>query len=656
MTSSSLRLHSFSFAWLAVLLLIFGLFARPFLPLALYEWPAANQISFTALLTQAINGFIRGPTFGDASIMDYTRVLGSALNVPLEWIQNLLAKGWDVSAGNQSPVRIPPISWVGISLSAMFVAARVGGWRLGLLGLSTFVYFAVFRLWQDAMLTVASVLIIVIVGFIIGVGLGVVAWRYSWANRILEPIFDVMQTLPIFSYLVPMILLFGFGPISAIVVTLVFALPPIARATTVALHLVPHELEELSQITGATRLERMFKIYLPSARENILIGLNQMIMATLSMVILASLIGAGGLGGNVLEALQNLRFGRGLEAGFAISLLAIFIYRFGTAISRRRPRHDQRSTMQRDLLIAILLIVAPTVLGIFVEPVSIYPKTWTITTQPYWASAISWLNVTYGDAFEAFRAVMSLYLLKPLFSLVSGFGWFFVGAALFICGASHRRWDLAVLSACFVALTAAIGYWSQLLISFNLVLVGTLIAALVAFPVGIWASKSARARSVIDPVLDTIQTLPALIYLLPVVVLFGPGNIASVFAIATYVFATIVRYTDNALRSVSHSLEEAAVISGATGWQELVLVRLPVALPSIMLGLNQAILLGISMVVVTALVGSTGLERETLAALSRVDPGRGMTAGLILSLMAIIIDRFAKQLVLSRSIGVQPKT
>ena len=122
----------------------------------------------------------------------------------------------------------------------MFVAARVGGWRLGLLGLSTFVYFAVFRLWQDAMLTVASVLIIVIVGFIIGVGLGVVAWRYSWANRILEPIFDVMQTLPIFSYLVPMILLFGFGPISAIVVTLVFALPPIARATTVALHLVPH--------------------------------------------------------------------------------------------------------------------------------------------------------------------------------------------------------------------------------------------------------------------------------------------------------------------------------------------------------------------------------------------------------------------------------
>lgn len=653
---TSLRINFISFAWLAFLLLVFGLFARPFLPEALYEWPKAEQISFTGLVTQVMNGIIRGPLFGDASLMDYTRVLGRTLNIPLEWIQNVLAKGWDVSAGNQSTVRIPPISWIGMSLSAMFVAGRVGGWRLGLLGLVTFVYFAVFGLWQDAMLTLASVLIIVILGFVIGVGLGVVAWRYHWANRILEPIFDIMQTLPIFSYLVPMILLFGFGPVSAIVVTLVFALPPIARATTVAMHLVPNELEELSQITGATRFERMFKIYLPSARENILIGLNQMIMATLSMVILASLIGAGGLGGNVLEALQTLRFGRGLEAGLAISLLAIFIYRFGTAISRRRPRHDQRSTMRRDSLLAMLLIIAPTIVGIFVDPVSIYPKAWTITTQPYWASAIGWLNVAYGSAFEELRVLMTVYLLKPVFSLVNGFGWFFVAAALFIYGANYRRWDLAIFSAGFVTLTAAIGYWSQLLTSFNLVLVGTVIAALVAFPVGIWSSRSTRVKSVVDPVLDTIQTLPALIYLLPVVVLFGPGNIAAVFAIASYVFATIVRYTDNALRSVSHSLQEAAVISGATAWQELVLVRLPVALPSIVLGLNQAILLGISMVVVTALVGSTGLERETLVALSRVDPGRGMTAGLILSLLAITIDRFAKQFILSRSIGVQSKT
>lgn len=651
----SLRIHRVSVAWLAFLLIAFGLVARPFLPGALYDWPKSYQFSFTADVTYVINGIIRGRNFGDTALMDYTRALGAILNIPLGWVQNILAKGWEISASDQSIVRIPPISWLGLSFSTMFVAGRVGGWRLGLLGLATLLYFAVFGLWQDAMLTLASVIIIVTLGFVFGLGLGLFAWHYTWADRILQPIFDIMQTLPIFCYLVPMILLFGFGPISAIVVTLVFSLPPIARATTVALRLVPHEMEELSQIAGATRLERIFKIYLPSARENLLIGLNQMIMASLSMVILASLIGAGGLGGNVLEAIQILKFGRGLEAGLAISLLAIFIYRFSTSVSRRRPRHDQHSSLRRDLFVVALLIITPTVVGLFIDPISIYPKAWTITTEPYWASAIGWLNITYGRSFEAMRVFMTLYMLKPLFSLVSGFGWFFVAAALFVSGVNYRRWDLAILSAGFVTLTAAIGYWTQLLTSFSLVLAGTLVAALFAFPVGIWSGRSARVKNLVDPVLDTIQTLPSLIYLLPVVVLFGPGNIAAVFAIATYVFATIVRYTNNALRSVPYSLQEAALISGATAWQELVLVSLPVALPSIVLGLNQAILLGISMVVVTALVGSTGLERETIVALSQVDPGRGMTAGLILSFMAIIIDRFAKQIIVSKSVDNQTK-
>ncbi|TIW03834.1 MAG: ABC transporter permease subunit [Mesorhizobium sp.] len=214
-------------------------------------------------------------------------------------------------------------------------------------------------------------------------------------------------------------------------------------------------------------------------------------------------------------------------------------------------------------------------------------------------------------------------------------------AACILCfGFALRRPSLAVLSCATLILIAAIGYWDKLLITFNLVMIGTLLSLFVGAPLGIWAGSSRRVHAVSEVIVTTLQTLPSFVYLVPVVMLLGPGDATAVIAIALYSVATTVRYTDHAIRNVDPTTIEAAVAFGATPLQTFWKVRLPLARPGLMLGLNQTILMCVGMVVITALVGSQGLELETVDAIARVEPGRGLLAGLAISALAIILDRY----------------
>ena len=627
--------------WLALWVLVLAYFGRGTLPEAIYSWPADLRIPLQAKSTELMDELLRRTEIAGVPLRVWTRSAGEILGAPMRVLQNALAKGWLIPGATAADtVRIPPFSWLSVVLVAGYAGWLAAGRRLAIFAVFTFLYFLVFNLWQEAALTLASVSVAIVIGTIVGVSAGIALWRWPRLEAIVNPLFDVMQTIPPFSYLVPVLILFGFGPVAALVATLIFALPPMARATVYGLRRLPSETIELADMIGANSTQRMLRVFLPTARDDLLLGVNQLVMMVLAMVILASMIGAGGLGGEVLKAIQALRFGRGLEAGLAITAMAILLYGYGHSVATRRPSHSKKPQVVRRLLVIAFLLGVPTLAGHVYPPFATYPKEWTISTADFWSAGIAWLNSNFGAWFEATRVGLILGVLRPLLHFMQGFGWAAVAISLLCLGLALGRLTLGALSAVTVFAIASIGYWDKTLITLQLVIVGTMFALLFGVPVGVWAASSRRVHLVAETVVTTLQTLPSFVYLVPVVMLFGPGDVSAVFAIAMYSIATTVRYTDHALRAVDRNTIEAASMFGATPFQTFLKVSLPLAWPGLVLGLNQTIMMSVGMVVITSLVGTQGLEQETLDAIARVEAGRALIAGLTISALAIIIDRF----------------
>jgi glycine betaine/proline transport system permease protein len=209
-----------------------------------------------------------------------------------------------------------------------------------------------------------------------------------------------------------------------------------------------------------------------------------------------------------------------------------------------------------------------------------------------------------------------------------------VAAAWAIAG--PRRAVIAGVFCLFIAFT---GFWQPAMVTVYLVGVSVVIAALIGIPIGVAAGLNRRIWSVVQAVIDTLQTLPSFVYLIPVVMLFRVGDFTAMIAVVAYSLAPAVRYTVLGLRSVDPGLIEAARAMGCTPWQILTRVRLKLALPEILLGLNQTIMFALSMLVITALVGTRDLGQEVYIALTKADSGRGLVAGLCVAFIAIIADR-----------------
>lgn len=195
--------------------------------------------------------------------------------------------------------------------------------------------------WPAAMTTLSMVVVATLLAVLIGVPLGILAGISRSVERAITPVLDIMQTMPSFVYLIPTIPLFGLGKVAAVFATLVFALPPAIRMTCLGIRQVPEDLVECAEAFGATRWQRLVKLELPLAMPTILAGVNQTIMLALSMVVVAAMIGAQGLGGEVWKAIQRLNVGLGFEAGIGIVIIAIFLDRMLQKIGARAAKHTQ---------------------------------------------------------------------------------------------------------------------------------------------------------------------------------------------------------------------------------------------------------------------------------------------------------------------------
>lgn len=228
---------------------------------------------------------------------------------------------------------LPPLVMIAI---IVFVCYKIAGKGLAIFAAIGLVLIDMMRLWTLTMSTVSLVLSSALMALIIGIPLGIYAARSDKLVGILRPILDFMQTMPAFVYLIPAVLFFGLGKVPGSVATVIFAMPPVVRLTNLGIRQVPTDVIEASESFGSTKKQMLFDVQLPLALPTILTGINQTIMLSLSMVVISSMIGAGGLGDQVLKGITQFEIGKGFEAGLGVVILAMILDRLTQSLSSRK--------------------------------------------------------------------------------------------------------------------------------------------------------------------------------------------------------------------------------------------------------------------------------------------------------------------------------
>jgi len=606
------------------------------------DYPDAWVIPLKDSVSAIMKWLVEEATFGLFTFTEFTRGISWVIEQPYNLARALLAEGFMDGIGRRATQILPPFSWIAVTAGVIALGHYARDWLLAAIVGAAFLYLAVFGQWESAMVTLASVVIAVPIGVAGGLFLGITAYRHASFDRILKPILDLMQTIPIFAYLVPILFMFGFGPVSALVATVIYAMPPMVRITTMALHAVDPEIKDFGTMTGCTRRQMTWRILVPAAQHSLMVGVNQVIMLSLNMVIIASMIGAGGLGFDVLSSLRRLDIGGGFEAGIAIVILAIAIDRLSQAFATRNvtaPKGETWLARHPRSVIVLVILMAAFVLGQFIPAFQTYPEGAFLTTGAFWDNGVRYLNVNHYDTFEAVKIFFLSNFMLPTKRFFLGIPWPWAILMIAAIGWKFGGWKLAVMNALMAGFIVSTGMWEKAMITVYLCGSSVVIASLIGIPLGVLAAVNARAGSIIGVMIDTLQTLPSFVYLIPVVMLFRIGDFTAMVAIVLYAVVPAVRYAAHGVRSVSPELIEAGVVSGCTKRQLLTRIRLPLAMPEILLGLNQTIMLALSMLVITALVGTRDLGQEVYIALTKADTGRGLVAGFAIAFIAIIADR-----------------
>jgi len=609
-----------------------------------WSYPRAWEIPLRFWISDFMRWLINDFSLGLFTFKELTRSIAWLLDWPLSTATGLLSSGFRIPLGDDSVLTVPPLAWLAVVTVVVLLGHYARSWGLAALVGACFAYLAVFGQWASAMVTLSSILIAVPIGVAAGLIVGIIAFRSRRAEMVVVPILDLMQTVPVFAYLVPVLFLFGFGPVAAMIATIIYATPPMVRCTILSLRQVPGEIVDFGRMAGCNRRQLLWKIQIPSARPTLMVGVNQVIMLSLNMVIIASMIGAGGLGFDVLSSLKRLQIGAGVEAGVAITLLAIALDRLSQAFVNRPPpahRESKEQFVRRypHLTIAAAVIGVTFLAGFFVEALRAYPSRLAVTTGPLWNDIVSWINVHFFDELDAVKTWLLLHVLIPFKRFLLAVPWICTVGLVALAGYQLGRWRLALLCGGLALFMAVTGNWEKSMISVYLCGISVMFAAIIGVPIGVWAARRERTHRVVQVVVDTLQTLPSFVYLIPVVMLFRVGDFSAMIAIVAYALAPAIRYSAHGVRQVPADLIEAARAMGCTRRQILWRVQLPIALPEIMLGINQTIMMALAMLVITALVGTRDLGQEVYIALTKADTGRGIVAGVCVAFIAIIADR-----------------
>ena len=556
------------------------------------------------------------------------------------------------------------LRWPGVVMLFAVVGWRTGGWTAAVSGALSMLGVAVLGVWEPALVTLSIMVTAVVVALVIGVPLGVWSARSDRVERLLRGVLDTAQVMPVFVYLIPVVVFFGIGYPPAVVATVVYAVPPAVRLTNLGLRSVPVVANEVAESFGCTAWQQLVKVQLPSARRPILLGLNQVIMMAFGIVVIASLLGSDDLGNLVLKGLQKNDVGAAFVPGLAIVLLAVGLDRVSTGerrVTRRRARTSipwptGRSAELTALGSLVVAVVVAHLIGL-----DTFPQALTVDISGAVNSAVDWVEehlrrgVPIVGGTQAINDFLVADVLEPIRAFLVAVPWLLVVVAVALVAYLSKGWRLAL--GCGVAL-AAIGtmgsipggasgrtqMWDLAMDTLSQVLVAIVISVSIAVPLGVLAGRSDRANTILRPVLDAAQVLPQFVYLIPVLFLFGVGRGAGIVASVVYAIPPCIRLTGLGLREVPEAPREAALSFGATPRQELTKVQLPLAFRSIMLGVNQTILMVLATVIIAALVGAGALGLVAYEAFTKPIQkiGQGMAGGVSIVLLAIVLDRITQ--------------
>jgi glycine betaine/proline transport system permease protein len=547
------------------------------------------------------------------------------------------------------------LGWTGVTGLASAIALVVAGWRHALLTAAGFIGFGILGLQVESMQTLVQVIVAVIVSLLIGIPLGVWAGVSDRFNRLVTPVLDVMQILPTFAYLPLITLFFLIGPASGTIVTMIYAIPPAIRLTATGIREVSVTTVEASESLGATRLQRLKDVQLPMAKRTIVLGINQTMMAALSMITIAALIAAPGLGASVISALIKLDVGAAFNAGLAIVFMAIVFDRVTTAASLRAEAASRTGHLvsRRVSLIVYGSAVGLIVLGVVLPGVNrtlaTFPSAWIHSTRNPINSVSNWTQIHWYGATSWLTNTVTTWVIDPLQSLLTNSPWLVVMAAIGVVALLISRRRAAAIAVLCLAGTILMGLWQDAMVTLAAVLIGALLTMVIGVVFGVWLGRSVWADRLLRPVLDAAQVMPPFVYLVPCLALFGASRFTGIVAALVYASPAVIKIAAEGIRGVPENTTEAAISSGSNSWQTIVKVQLPMARNMLMVALNQGIIFVLAMVVVSGLVGGQGLGLQVVNGFSQSTlAGVGLAAGLAIVFLGIMLDRITQSAGLAR--------
>lgn len=534
------------------------------------------------------------------------------------------------------------LPWFAAPLVVFLIIARTRRFGLATAAALAVVYPGVVGVWKESNETIALMSVAVAFSILVGVPLGIATARSRRLESLLRPLLDAMQTIPATIYLIPTVLLFGIGKVPAAIATIVYALPPMVRLTALGMKQVSPAAVEASAMFGATRFQTLRRVQVPLAMPSIVAGVNQTVMMALGIVVIATLVGAGGLGQAIIQTVRQLSPGRGLVVSLAVVAVAFVLDRVSQSVVNTPG--SARSRMPRKRLLGVAGAVVVLTVGAKFLGVGAFPISWGTSFAAPLDDFVAWFRDTFDVVTRPFNDFLVRDVLLRVRALLNEtLTWQFVTVGAGAIALAIAGWKMALATAGGLVLIGSTGLWRDASDTFAQTIVAVVIATAIAVPVGVWLGRRPRVENLISPVLDSLQTIPALVYAIPFVMIFTVGPTPGVVAAVVYAIPPGIRITSLGVRQVNRETVEAATTFGATQRQVLWGVRLPLAMPSIVLAVNQMVMMVLAMAIIAGMVGGGGLGYRSIEALT-VTGGTGLGAEVALAVVIIagILDRLTQ--------------
>ena len=622
---------------------------------------AAYILAYSLATTNASTDFGNWPLSWELPIQEPIDASFGWFGDNLAWFFNPISEVIDAGLAGLDTFLLW-LPWTVVVAVAAMLGFRLGGRWLGLFCGAATLFIGFNGYWDSAMLTMSVVGVSVIIAVGIGVPIGIFVAFSNRLEAVVRPVLDTMQVLPAFVYLIPALVLFGVSGAQGVFLTVVYCIPPVIRLTNLGIRQVPQAAMETAYSHGSTTSQTLFQVQLPLAKSTIMLGINQTIMMAVAMVIITALVGVDGLGRDVWLSLREVDAGEGLESGIAIVLLAIILDRLSYALGNSGPNSatsvqaispGTEETAGRSLknmaahyvlpISGVGLIALLLVLGSLAGPLRNFPDDLTFSMANPVNSVFDWMAINLHFITSWVRDSLFRELgYSPIYTLLLWLPW----PALMVIAAGlayvTAGWRVALFAVAGLAFAGTGGVWDVTMDTLSQVLTAGLFTVVVGISLGIAASQSRALESALRPFLDTMQTMPIFVYLIPVIMLWGIGPLVGIIATAVYALPPVIRMTSLGIKEVPAQVIETALAHGSTGLQTMLQVKIPLAFPTIMLGVNQTIIMVFAMVIIAGLVGGGGLGQEVYINSIWLRMGDGLIAGMTIVFMAMVLDRMTR--------------